>query len=496
MRTCAALLLALAAACRPEEKQMSVEEVMDPEACKECHPRHHEEWLASMHAYAAEDPVFRAMNALGQEQTDGELGSFCVQCHAPVAVALGLTEDGLNLDDVPAHLRGVTCYACHDVVDVDGDHNNPLTLGMDAVMRGGIEDPQTDLAPHEAEWSRWLAGSERETLYDSARMCGSCHDIVTPAGVHLERTYAEWQASLFADVDVGGVLPEPFAQGCVGCHMGPPEPGPIADAEGVRGDRHFHPHDFAGVDLHLSDFPDQEQGPAIAERARDAVDAGPRRAALCSTLCIEPADGGGYSIHQWLHNETAGHSWPSGATQDRRAWVELVAFDGDDRVLESGVVPDDVPIVDLDDPNLWLIRDRMLDAQGQEVHMFWEARSVEGELLEMAEELTPFGDASTWRMRTYHVDSAVVDRVTSRVRIRPVGLDVMDALVDAGVLDPVFRDRIGTYDMPSSVLEWTPEAGDAFCAQDIVDCGEWGSCVGARVGEAFASCLPLELRAQ
>ena len=43
-----------------------------------------------MHAYAAEDPVFLAMNQRGQRETNGELGDFCVQCHAPVAVHVGL----------------------------------------------------------------------------------------------------------------------------------------------------------------------------------------------------------------------------------------------------------------------------------------------------------------------------------------------------------------------------------------------------------------------
>jgi hypothetical protein len=486
-------LLFATGACRPDEPRMTAAQAMDPATCKECHPRHHAEWLASMHAYAAEDPVFRAMNSLGQQQTGGELGGFCVQCHAPVAAALGLTEDGLNLDEVPASLRGVTCYACHAVVDVDGDHNNPLTLGMDAVMRGGIDDPQTDLAPHDAAWSRWLAGSERETLYDSARMCGSCHDIVTPAGVHLERTYAEWQASLYARTDAGGILPDPASQSCVACHMGPPEPGPIADLEGVRGDRHFHPHHFAGVDLHLSSFPDEESGPAVEEQARMAIAAGLRRAALCAIVCVAAGDDGGFDITQWLHNETAGHAWPSGAAQDRRAWVEIIAYDASGPVYESGVVADGVAVTELPDPALWLLRDRMFDADGEEVHMFWQAHTVQSNLLAVAADLSL--DASTWQSRIYHAPVDAIDRISSRVRLQPMGLEVLDELIDGQVLDPAVRDKMETLDMPSTVIEWTPDAGDQFCALDGVDCTEFGSCVGVRNGDAFGNCLPAELMA-
>lgn len=54
-----------------------------------------------MHAYAAEDPVFVAMNQRMQRETNGAAGTLCVQCHAPMAVRLGKTKDGLNLAELP-----------------------------------------------------------------------------------------------------------------------------------------------------------------------------------------------------------------------------------------------------------------------------------------------------------------------------------------------------------------------------------------------------------
>jgi hypothetical protein len=73
---------------------------MDPETCRTCHQDQYSEWAASMHAHAAEDPVFIAMNRRGQEETAGALGDFCVRCHAPMAVREGRTVDGLNLDSL------------------------------------------------------------------------------------------------------------------------------------------------------------------------------------------------------------------------------------------------------------------------------------------------------------------------------------------------------------------------------------------------------------
>src|SRR5580704_15418114 len=69
--------------------------LLDPTQCQGCHPDHYREWSGSMHAYAGDDPVFVAMNARGQRETKGALGTFCVRCHAPIAAALGATSDGL-----------------------------------------------------------------------------------------------------------------------------------------------------------------------------------------------------------------------------------------------------------------------------------------------------------------------------------------------------------------------------------------------------------------
>src|SRR4051812_13051301 len=61
------------------------------QSCAECHPRHVDEWRSSSHAYAMHDPVFTAMVALGQKDTAGELGDFCVRCHSPLGFRSGET---------------------------------------------------------------------------------------------------------------------------------------------------------------------------------------------------------------------------------------------------------------------------------------------------------------------------------------------------------------------------------------------------------------------
>jgi hypothetical protein len=466
------IALACASACTEDPPKPDLAALQDPQTCAECHPDHYREWLGSMHAYAAEDPVFLAMNARGQRETNGDLGDFCVRCHAPAAVALGLTEDGLNLAELEPKHRGVTCWYCHQVDGIDltkGAHNNPLLLALDGLMRADVPEP---LEPSVHGLAR--SNQHSRSSLASAQMCGSCHDIVTPGGAHIERTYAEWLDSFYSDPRPDDPdRPQLYALTCNACHMRR-STGPIADYPGVRGDRNRHSHMFVGVDVAITDFPDAELGPQLRAEQRAAIE-DVRRTSLCASLCVreDPLDESAEVI-VWLHNEAAGHSWPSGSTPDRRAWVELIASDGvGEPLLESGVIGPDQAIAELDDPHLWLLRDRLFDAEGNETHMFWEAVSYESELLGVPSSFGSDGHALTWVSRSYPL-SSVPARVQMRVLLRAIGREVLVDLVDSGDLDPALLDVFEIFEVPPATLEWT--------AVDAVPSMDHGSCVRSSPG--------------
>jgi hypothetical protein len=461
------LLFALAiVACKDgDEPDGPRQELLDPQACEECHPQHYRQWLGSMHAYASDDPVFLAMNARGQRETGGALGDLCVKCHAPMAVALGETTDGLNLDELPQHLKGVTCYFCHNVESVDGTHNNPIKLAMDDIFRGALHDPdpiENDF--HRTDYSAFTDGA----TVASGDMCGSCHDIVNGHGTAIERTYQEWAASFYSDpAEVNPLLIEYYGQSCNSCHMkGSTEP--VADYPGVP-TRRLRDHRFVGIDLALTDFPDAEQGPALLEdqrlHAQEFMDP-----EVCVGLCVNPADGGGTDVKLWLHNEFAGHNFPSGAAQDRRMWVELEGFDGDTNVLSTGVVApnESIDAAAIADPTLWLFRDIAYGVDDQPVKMFWEIARVEQNTLEVAAEAGLVYDKTTWKSRTWHVDGPV-DRATVQVNVRPIPFELVDELVEDG-LDPAVKARIPTFTLAQTVREWTPDTAvmtdlEGLCVQ-------------------------------
>src|SRR5262245_44265468 len=173
----------------------SVEKLTDPETCKDCHPKHYQEWSGSMHAYATDDPLFIALNKRGQE---AQIGGFCLKCHAPMAVHAGNDGGIVDLATLPKSQHGITCYFCHNVDSVLGTHDNPLHLGDYVVMRGEYMDPVKNKA-HRSEYSTYIDRDRTE----SASMCGSCHDIVNRNDAHIERTFTEWQGTVFSTPLVG-----------------------------------------------------------------------------------------------------------------------------------------------------------------------------------------------------------------------------------------------------------------------------------------------------
>jgi len=438
----------------PTRSYFQREQLLDPETCRSCHSDHYREWAGSMHAYASQDPVFLAMNRRGQEETQGALGGFCVGCHAPLALREGATSDGLNLEDLPKHLQGVGCYFCHNTDAVLGSHDNPLHSSGDVTLRGSIADPRPNAA-HASDYSELFSSSN----VASASLCGSCHDVTVPSPpgpveLKLERTFEQWQASIFSPPQAAD---DTAALSCNGCHMLPTTGVPIVDGLGQAAPlRSRHAHTFAGVDTALGAFPDT--GDVALDQACNQQQKADLQRLLDSTLrlevCVTTRFTGGASLKVTLDNATAGHHFPTGAAQDRRAFVEVRAFapGADSAFYESGVVPQGQGVTSLEDPDLWLLRDRLLDANGAEVHQFWQAAELREGSLPVATSLDPLspGFVAGHGVRQFPTAGQldqVPERVTVRVRLEPVGRDVLDDLVASGHLEAAVVDAAPVHDL-------------------------------------------------
>jgi hypothetical protein len=440
-----------------------VAELQDPETCKECHPKHFTQWSASMHAYASDDPVFLAMNRRGQRETGGALGTFCVKCHAPMAVELGLTTGaGFDPAKLPATARGVTCYFCHNIESVRDTHNNGLAIAHDQTMRGGLSGPVSSPAHHSA-YDRLM-----DSTVNKSEMCGSCHDVVTPRGVALERTYEEWQTTFFSQPDAQHHL------SCGACHM-PSSDGLIADAPGLSVKSHnggFHEHLWPAIDQALTALPGGDLLAAGIKRDLDPAVAiiGPTLFATninYGGICVDPP--GVLSVR--MDSIGTAHSWPTGAAQDRRAWLEVVAFDAANQVVfHTGTLADGAPLPDgmdpeqLADPDLFGLWDRAVKDDGSPAHMFWDIARIDSQTSKLLrppvtlDKNSPLFDHSSTAM--FHVEGVVsaIDHITARLRIRPLSYGLIADLVGSGDLAADAVPRLPTLDILGTQHTWTNDS--------------------------------------
>ncbi|HEY2370860.1 MAG TPA: multiheme c-type cytochrome, partial [Polyangiaceae bacterium] len=324
-------LLALAA-CASDPPQMTQDQLMDPQACAQCHPTHVAQWSGSMHAYASDDPIFVAMNARFQREvaSSGADPSFCVKCHAPVALAQGATTDGTNLATLDAKLRGVTCFECH--AQSDGSLGGPLSDPAHGASHKSVYSASLDLADP-----------------SSSASCGTCHDVKNGHGATVEATFSEWQASLYAQ-------PNPSVnETCGACHT-ESSLGQAATTSGAP-QRRIHDHSMAAFDVATTTFPNQDEQKTLVQQALDA--------SIIAKLCVAQPTGAP-NVTVTLDNAFVGHAFPSGAAHDRRVWVELHAYAAGTDVL---------------DDSTWVMRTNLFDASNQPVKFLWQASTVDSSLL-------------------------------------------------------------------------------------------------------------------
>jgi hypothetical protein len=282
---------------------------------------------------------------------------------------------------------------------------------------------------------------------------------VTPTNVHLERTFEEYKTTIFA---------KPGGLTCAGCHMDARENEPAADdaASGV-GLRTVHEHLWPGVDVALTDFPGQDV-------QRLAVECALATSAL--TFSLDPnldvvsgrASPGAFGV---TLETQAGHRQPSGASQDRRMWFEMLAYDSTGALLDksSGTIADgeleEKPADDpKHDPQLWMFHDRIFDASGQPTHNFWDAapstmypkgyQEPPNTLPVLTDPSMPHYAVKTYRLPLPGEQPGRTARVVGHLRMRPMGMDVLEDLVASGDLDPSIPAKMPTFTLAGTEVEW------------------------------------------
>jgi len=278
-------------------------------ACSTCHPRHYDEWSGSMHRYASNDPIWRLANNALQASTQGRLGKFCFQCHAGTAFVTGTTVPTFEFSDLPAIVReGVTCDFCHVL--------RPPYTTTDQVIQYRLSPGRTKYGTLLDPVPTGYHDHGYDPSYGRSEVCRQCHDLIVN-NVPVEITFTEWQNSPWGAMSVE----------CQQCHM-PTYTGQAAVGGPIR--ENLHRHDFVGVDVAITDFPNKAQ-------QRAAVDSLLKNSVTMS-LEAPPAAPVNDSILIAVHvtNDKTGHNVPTSVFFFRQMWIQVTVYNGADTVYRSG----------------------------------------------------------------------------------------------------------------------------------------------------------------
>jgi len=374
-----------------------------PRPCGSCHGNYREPgermhepydtWAGSMMAQSARDPLFwAALDIANQDDAalgDAGVGDFCLRCHVPRAwyegrskctTAWGEEFDGSCLDGSPDvasnDFEGVFCSACHRMYDA----SNPPPNDVADPAAPYVGNAQTYFTVDET----WLLGPfpdatpppnvhdfRHSPFHRTSSFCGQCHDVTHPTRnrrdsvtgadlgfpMPIERTFTEHRQSRFADV-----ASSEHAE-CQDCHMPPPDldgDGRTDDAKAcgngvfplpVRGEATvlegpLHVHSFAGGNAWMLGVLRDLYGPALNRVAQfDNGIAASLRLLQEQTLEVDltaPASvqaGGTLDVSIRVTN-LAGHKFPTGYPEGRRAFVNVVA--GEDLDNDGSLAPSEI----------------------------------------------------------------------------------------------------------------------------------------------------------
>lgn len=371
----------------------------------------HSTWGGSMMANALRDPLFWAALDVANNDAAGigkaGVGDYCLRCHTPRGWLGGRVvkdgsggspgpdgEKGCRLtgnyaakDRTTNDYAGVDCHYCHRLMrdgpqgqaNIIGNANAWVDDALTCESTPGFFGPcrrgpydyskgSTLEAPH-----GWAYSSH----HASSALCGSCHDVTTPdtdegplrtlllgdgtdsgRPFPIERTYTEWNRSLFAEAifrdGLGDAPPGTpsiaAARQCQGCHMRSSE-DPLAKACEMNpaGSRagNLPTHEFVGANAWVPGIIKNEYAGSLLQEpddydrtiasARQMLASSAAVTATIASYLPATATAAGSIVLEVRVTNLSGHKLPTGYSEGRRMWLNLQLRDAADQLLaESG----------------------------------------------------------------------------------------------------------------------------------------------------------------
>jgi hypothetical protein len=193
-------------------------------------------------------------------------------------------------------------------------------------------------------------------------------------------------------------------------------------------------------------------------------------AAAKGGICLDPPG----NLFVRVDSLSVGHSFPSGAAQDRRVWLEVTAYDAANVVLfQRGVVPPGTDPEAVNDASMQCpngpgtptapndcatFYDKTTKADGTPAHFFWEVANVESNVIRPAitlDQNSPLYDHSSTVKYSVGAAYTNIERIEVKLWLRPLPFGALDELIASGDLDPSVRDTLAKPEMTMLVASST-----------------------------------------
>ncbi len=273
-----------------------------PKRCGMCHKEIYQEWKNTLmsqsftHVWDQVEYFKLALPHSKKLEKVAGVKAGCIACHGPLAFLSGDIPPKKAAANTRAN-EGVSCDVCHTITGTTEKEpfNFSFIIEPGKVKNGPRKDAKSSF--HSTRFSQF---------HKSAEFCATCHDEQSPYGAWVKATYREWKKGPYAKE---GVV-------CQDCHM---HRAAGKSAMGGKERKDVAHHVF--------------QGSHSPTKLAGAVDL----AIYASKKELSP--GSNLKLKAVLFNGKVGHSIPSGSSEERMLWLEMVAIDANGKAYQIPVKP-------------------------------------------------------------------------------------------------------------------------------------------------------------
>jgi hypothetical protein len=336
-------------------------DILDSKHCISCHKGIGEQWLASAHRHAANDPAYiRNVNLLENTRSISAT-RYCEGCHAPAALLSGsLTPGGQHggVKGTAMNDEGVSCMSCHGIHELTSSQG-VASYSFRSRTPYLFEEGESWILKtmHKQVLKSKPKQHKKELLspvQKTSEYCGSCHTQFMDKSmnnwgwVKMQDDLLAWSSSKF-NTAKDPRFSHPEHKNCQACHM------PLIAADDISADTEgrVKSHYFVGANVMLakhfghSDLFKKTKRFLQQDKMSITIEPPEDYSAKQNSLFVsaELRSSQKYPVALYRNtskkirllvtNQGVGHNFPGGSIDLNEAWIEFKVFDGRQKLISA-----------------------------------------------------------------------------------------------------------------------------------------------------------------